>query len=156
MNASSLNRRALGLLAGVALLLSCFLFSACNFNRIWGPSLLKDLFGDYHDQFPAVVLDSNGQDPVKDVKFDWNETTMGGASIKNFIPSKNFYRLNIYYASNGTKIYHDDFQPLKNPTKFPDLPAEKLLQVDLEMADDQQGTQGREIYSFHILFHTDK
>ena len=63
MNSSEWYRRTPGLLAGVVLLLSCFLLSGCKLTHLLGPFLLDDIFGDLRDQFPTVVLFSRPASP---------------------------------------------------------------------------------------------
>lgn len=156
MNASSLYRRILGLLAGVALLLSCLLFSGCRFSHLFGPIVLKDLFGEHLDQFPAVVLSADRPDTI-DYKFDWNTTTIAGASITNFIPSTDYWRLNVFKFSDGKPISSNGFKSIKSEKSetFKGLPVGKLLRVDLDTADDPKGTKNRETYSFLVLFHNE-
>lgn len=154
MNASNLYRRAPGLLAGVALLLSCFLLSGCKISHILGPYVLQDLFGEHHDQIPTVVLSMDNSGPV-DYTFDWSKTTIGGTSVSNFMPSSDFWRMNIYRFSDGNPLTSNKFKLIKEypAEEFKSMPSEKLLRIDLDLADDEQGIKNRKTYSFTVLFH---
>ena len=158
MNASSLHRLAPGLLAGVTVLLSCFLLLGCNYAV-----RTTTLFGDYRDQFPPVVLSVDKEDKI-DYTFDWKETTVGGMSVSKFKPSQNFWRLNVFRFSDGVRIGGDDkwipFGDLddKNTQRsvtFPGLPVGKLLRFDLDLADDPKSPKDRETYNFMVLFHNE-
>lgn len=154
MNSSSLYRRAPGLLAGAALLLSCFLFSGCKISHVLGPFILQDLFGEYQDQFPTVVLSVDEPGPVN-YTFDWKTTTIGGIMAANFIPSTDFWRMNVFSFSDGNPKSSYKFKSIEQyPTEsFTNLDAEKLLRVDLDLADNEEGTKNRKSYSFTVLFH---
>jgi len=150
MNASSLYRRTPGLLAGITLLLSCFLFSGCVSYVV----RTQTLFGEYRDQFPAIVLSVDAHEYT----FDWNEATIGGVSASKFIPDKKFWRLNVFQFSDGKRIGENDydFQPIaKTQVTFVKLPWDKLLRADLEFTDDPKSATGRTVYSFIVLLHNE-
>lgn len=162
MNPSSLYPRAPHLLAGFALLLSCFLLSGCEsklteVKKMLGDDVLKYVFGEHLDQFPAVVLDANGETTVN-YTFDWKRTTFAGESLIKFIPSQNYWRMNVFKFSDGKPIgkYNGFKSFTESSLTFPGVNAEELLRVDFDLADDQAGTKNRMKYSFVVLFHNDK
>jgi hypothetical protein len=156
MNASSPSRHASPLL-GVALLLSCFLFSGCRLDLFFGYANVKDLIGENLDQFPAIVLSTDKPGDINNYVFNWNETTLAGMSASKFKPTEKFWRLNIFSFKDGGVIgdFKNKFKELEtHPSEtFPSLPQEKLLRVDLDLAEDEDGTKGRKTYSFLVLFH---
>ena len=151
MNTSSLYRRAPGLLAGVALLLSCFLFSSCNYAV-----RTTTLLGEHHDKFPPVVLSVDDPGPVNYL-FDWKKTTIAGVMASKFIPSTDFWRMNVFNFSDGMRLTNYKFKSIEQyPTESFTLDPEKLLRVDLDLADNEEGTKNRKSYSFMVMFHYEK
>ena len=152
MNTSTLYRRTPSILAGVVLLLSCFLFSSCTYAV-----RTKTLFGEYHDQFPPVVLSVDNPGPVNYL-FDWKTTTIAGTTASKFIPSTDFWRMNVFNFSDGQPITNYKFKSIEQyPTEsFTGLDTEKLLRVDLDLADNEEGTKNRKSLSFMVLFHCEK
>jgi hypothetical protein len=154
MNPSSLYRRTLSLLPAITLSLSCLLLIGCRLDLVLGHVNTKDVFGEHRDQFPTIALSSDNKEQI-DYTFDWNTTTVGGVEVSKFNPGKKFWRMNIYRYSDGERIGdHRDYRAIENPAEtFQNLPVEKYLRIDLDLADDQQGTKGTEYYSFMVLFH---
>ncbi|HXV82298.1 MAG TPA: hypothetical protein VEG60_20705 [Candidatus Binatia bacterium] len=156
MNASSPYRHAPSLLAGVALLLSCFLFSGCRLDLFFGYANLKDLIGENLDQFPAIVLSTDNPGDIN-YTFDWTTTSLAGMKASDFKPTEKFWRLNIFSFKDGGVIgnFKRQFEELEThpSVTFPSLPQEKLLRIDLDLAEDEDGTKGRKTYSFLVLFH---
>ena len=149
MNASNLYRGTPGLFAGVTLLLSCFLFSGCANYAI----RTQTLFGEHRDQFPAIVLSPTDKD---EYTFDWNKTTIGGVSVSKFIPSKKFWRLNVFKFSDGQRIGGNDydFHPIsETKVTFINLPLHQLLRADLELCDEPKHCNDTKGYSFMVLMH---
>ena len=152
MNATPPYKRGSRILAGVALLSSCFLLSGCHW---WGPGVIKDLFGDHIDQFPTIALTADN-DKAVNFPFDWDGTTVGGMLVSNFSPSKDYWRLNAFKFSDGTRITQNDrYQSMKTERKtdLNGLPVEHYVRVDLDLADNPEGTKNRKTYSFMVLFH---
>jgi hypothetical protein len=155
MTAWTRHLRVLDMMIMLTLLLSCSLVSACNYAV-----RTKTLFGEYRDQFPPVVLSIDNKTEKIDYPFDWQATTVGGISISQFRPSNDFWRLNVFQFSDGKRIagtldHMQDYRSSKtdHSEMLNGLPTEKLLRADLELADDKEGTKGRETYSFMFLLH---
>ena len=66
--------------------------------------------------------------------------------------------MNVFNFSDGTSITNYKFKSIEQyPTEsFTNLDTEKLLRVDLDLADDEQGIKNRKSYSFIVLFHCEK
>ena len=156
MNALSRHQRVPGLLAGVILLLSCFLFSSCNYAV-----RTTTLFGDKRDMIPTVVLSAHNAETAE-LPLNWRNMTIGGVSAVNFKPSQHFWRLHIFSFSDGEKIgtnkndnafYPFDWDKEGDSLVIRDLPMHKLLRADLDLADDEKGIKDRDTLSVMILFH---
>ena len=67
--------------------------------------------------------------------------------------------MNVFTFSDGTLIGdYRRFKSIETEPKetFSDLPVEKLLLVQLDLADNEEGTKNRKSYSFAVLFHYEK
>ncbi len=87
MNAWSRHQRILDLFTASTILASFVLLSACVG--------IKTLFGDEGDQTPPIVL-SVDQPGNVDYEFDWQSTSIGGVSVSKFMPSHEYWRLNVF------------------------------------------------------------
>jgi hypothetical protein len=138
---------------GVTLLIgSFFLLSGCDLNNFAVKT--TTLIGDDHDQFPAIVL--NAQDGSHDYIFDWEQNSIGGLPLSKFRPKSKYWRLQVFKFSDGQRIggNSSDWKP-RSDTKetFKSLEFDKLMRVDLDLADDERGEKDALTKSFVILLH---
>jgi hypothetical protein len=134
-------------------LLGClFLVSGCDLNSF--AVRTSTLIGEDHDQFPAIVL--NAQDGSHDYVFDWEANTVGGLPLSKFRPKAKYWRLQVFKFSDGLRIggNSSDWKP-RSETKetFKALDFDKLMRVDLDLADDARGEENARTKSFIILLH---
>ncbi len=150
MKISGLYQSVSGLVAGGTLLVSCFLFSGCNYVV-----RTKTLFGEELDKFPSVVL--SAQNHSTTYVFDWNETTLGGVSLSEFKPKAKYWRLHLFKFSNGDRIapYKTDWKLLESDTKetFEKLTFDTLMLADLDLTDNPVTGENARRYSINVLLH---
>ncbi|MGH7183681.1 MAG: hypothetical protein ACREJN_17130 [Nitrospiraceae bacterium] len=146
MITSHFYRHNLGLLAGLTLLLICFLSTGCTLTQskqLSGPDL----------QLPAVVLSVESHDFL----FDMDKTTIGGRPVSEFIPKAKFWRLNVFLFSDGTRIGGNDaeFYLLKDKRSetLYNLPWDTLLRADLDFTNNPQGDDTATTVSGFFLLH---
>jgi hypothetical protein len=118
---------------------------------------LPELIGEHLDQVPAVVLDATGLAPVN-YPFSWDKekTTVAGESISKLRPTKNFWRLNAYNFKDGKPITDNGWRGRNESSEtLNNLPTEKLLRIQLDIADDQNDVKNRKTHNFIVLFHNE-
>ena len=138
------------LVTGVALLLSCFLFSGCNYVL-----RTKTIFGEEYDKFPSVVL--RPQNHSTTYVFDWNENTVGGIRLADFKPNAKYWRLHLFKYSDGTRLgpANTDWKPLATDARetFENLKFDVLMKADLDLTDNYDTGDGARSYSINVLLH---
>jgi hypothetical protein len=153
MKQSGINRSVAGLTAGSTLLLSCFLFSGCNYAI-----RTKTLFGGEYDQFPAVVL--NTQNGSHDYTFDWNKNTIGGLSVSKFKPKAKYWRLHVFNFKDGQRIGGNenkwkDLETDATQTLL-NLPFDKLMRADVDLTDNPNSMENPRTLTFIVLLHDEE
>lgn len=152
MKTPSLSRCVPGLMAGVTLAVSCFLFSGCNYAV-----RQKTIFGPDLRQLPAVVL--SPQNGSHDFVFDWRVATIGGTPMLTWKPDKRYWRLNVFRFKNGMRIGGNkdgwkDFQKDEYTETFSAIVFDRLIRVDLDLTDDPNGSEKDEPpWSLYVLLH---
>jgi hypothetical protein len=141
-------RRLPSLLGGTTLVVVSFASFGCHY--ING----KNVFGEDMRRFPAIVLhvDDNQW------RFNWKETTFGGAPISQFTPKQKYYRLNMFDYYSGELLPNQDTKfyeiASKDSIEFKDLLLEKLVRIDCDLSNNSEGGgEDADTYSFVVLFH---